>query len=81
MAKTKPDWGHGPNQPVRTYTVDKIEQVLRAHGPVARYDEDEGANLECRCSATAGRWPDGEPRWSSVDWNELHFFDELGKVT
>lgn len=38
-----PDWGHGPNQPVLTFTEWEIRAALDQHCPCADYD----ASIQC----------------------------------
>lgn len=72
----KPNWGHGPKPPVRTFTLAEIQAALRTHGPIAdTYDEQP--ELRCACSHAAATWPDGTPKFSFVDWTDEHFLQAL----
>jgi hypothetical protein len=43
-AINKPDWGHGPNPPVRMFTEGQIRAVMKEHQPLASH------GLYCKCA-------------------------------
>lgn len=45
----RPDWGHGPNAPVLTFTEDEIRKVWETHYPeYSGYTDDP---IDCACGA------------------------------
>jgi len=42
----KPDWGHGPNTPVRTFTIEQIGAALRRTWPFSAYPVEVEAFLD-----------------------------------
>lgn len=63
-----PDWGHGPNPLVKTYTEDQIRQVMEEHYVNAFLGEEDSPDYDCgKCS-----------NWTTPDAN--HIIEELRKL-
>jgi hypothetical protein len=67
----KPDWGHGPNQPVKMYTEAQIRQVMEEHDVNAFIGEEECADYECGSRACRGTY---------ATPNADHIINELRKL-
>ena len=67
----RPDWGHGPNEPVRMWTEDQIRAALQAHHPTGDTQYDD--TPLCSCSTKVGL-----PGY--IDWTEDHFLDYLKEM-
>jgi hypothetical protein len=68
----RPDWGHGPNAPVLTFTEDEIRAAMADHGPFA--DTDTG---ELICDSDEHSISSGDC-W--VRWDIDHLINALKKA-
>lgn len=78
---TRPNWGHGPNQPVSVFSPEEIAAAMYNHYPVAAVEYgDNGAEAFCECGfRPPSDWPLAHQDWrrTYIAFNADHLVAEL----